>query len=86
MMFNGDLIKKATSIDKGSFLGRVAASNMSAPAKIDFLFVSGLGRKPTSNELAIANKLLVARKNDTAAALQDVWWAVLNSNEFIMNH
>ena len=21
-----------------------------------------------------------------AAALQDVWWAVLNSNEFILNH
>jgi hypothetical protein len=21
-----------------------------------------------------------------AGALQDIWWAVLNSNEFIMNH
>jgi len=34
----------------------------------------------------IANKLLLARKGDTVAALQDVWWAVLNSNEFIFNH
>ena len=26
------------------------------------------------------------RKGDPVAALQDVWWAVLNSNEFIFNH
>ena len=25
-------------------------------------------------------------KGDMKAALQDVWWAVLNSNEFILNH
>jgi hypothetical protein len=86
MMFNGDLIKQATAIDKGSFLGRIAASNMSPAAKIDYLFVAALGRKPNAAELGIANKLVVARKGDTAAALQDVWWAVLNSNEFIMNH
>ncbi len=34
----------------------------------------------------MANELLAARKGDTAAALQDVWWALLNSNEFILNH
>jgi hypothetical protein len=26
------------------------------------------------------------RGGDTMAALQDVWWVVLNSNEFIFNH
>lgn len=86
MMFNGDLIKQATAIDKSSFLARIAASNLSAPAKIDYLFMAGLSRKPNADELMIANKLLLARKGDSAAALQDIWWAVLNSNEFIMNH
>lgn len=86
MMFNGDLIKQATAIDKSSFLARIAASNMSPAAKIDYLFMAGLSRKPNAAELGIANKLLAARKGDSAAALQDVWWAVLNSNEFIMNH
>jgi hypothetical protein len=28
----------------------------------------------------------VARKGDVAGALQDIWWAVLNSNEFILIH
>lgn len=86
MMFNGDLIKQATNIEKGSFLAKVASSKLSSTAKIEYLFQAGLARKPTSAELSIANKLLVARKGDVAAALQDVWWAVLNSNEFIMNH
>ncbi len=86
MMFNGDLIKQATSIDKGSFLAQVASSPMRPAEKINYLFMAAVQRKPTSYELDVANKLLAARKSDAAAALQDMWWAVLNSNEFIMNH
>jgi len=86
MMFNGDLIRKATSIEKGSFLATVAASNLKPAAKIEYLFQAAVARSPNNAELDIANKLLVARKGDAAAALQDMFWAVLNSNEFIMQH
>lgn len=86
MMFNGDLVKQATSLDKGSFLYEVAASNQRADRKINFLFLAALGRAATKDEIAIANKLLVARGGKVEEALQDVWWAVLNSNEFILNH
>jgi hypothetical protein len=86
MMFNGDLIKRATSTEKGSLLWKVNNSKMKPGEKIDYLFLAGLGRKPNKNELGIANQLLLARRGDTAAALQDVWWVVLNSNQFIFNH
>jgi hypothetical protein len=86
MMMNGELIKKATNGEKGSFLWKIANSNLSNAQKIDYLFLAGLGRKTSSREADIANKLLVARKGDAVAALQDMWWAVLNSNEFIMIH
>jgi hypothetical protein len=87
MMFNGALIKQATNADKGSFLWKVANSKMSPKEKINYLYISGLGRAPSSAEVvSMANKLYTARKGDSIAALQDVWWAVLNSNEFIMNH
>ena len=33
-----------------------------------------------------ANELLAARGGDVGAALQDIWWALLNSNEFILIH
>jgi hypothetical protein len=36
--------------------------------------------------VAAANAMLVARKGDAIGALADIWWAVLNSNEFIINH
>lgn len=86
MMFNGDLIKRATSTDKGSLLWKVNHSKMKPREKIDYLFLAGLARKPNNKELQIANLLLGARKGDTAAALQDIWWVVLNSNQFIFNH
>lgn len=86
MLFNGDLIKRATSAEKGSFLWNVAASNIKPADKIEYLFESALGRAPNKDEILIANKLLVARQGDTAGALQDIFWAVLNSNEFIIQH
>ena len=87
MMMNGELIKKATSMEDGSFLTTIAKTDKLRPAeKIDYLFLAGMGRSPTSDEVAIANKLVQARGNNAAAALQDIWWAVLNSNEFIINH
>jgi hypothetical protein len=87
MMMNGDLIQKAVNCEPGSFLHSVASNgNLAAGAKINYLFLAALSRQPSSSELAIANKLFAARGNDTAEALQDIWWAVLNSTEFILNH
>jgi hypothetical protein len=87
MMFNGDLVKQATTVDQGSFLGRLVNDNsMRDTQKINYLFQAGIARNPTQKELAAANALLAAHKGNAAAALQDIWWAVLNSNEFIMNH
>jgi hypothetical protein len=101
MMFNGAMIKRATKSDRGSFLAEVANNkNLKPRQKIDYLFKSGLGRKASPTEMTIANKLLAARMNDQSkgkntkvdmnkagiAALQDIWWALLNSNEFIINH
>jgi hypothetical protein len=86
MMFNGDLIKQATSTGKGGFLDQVATGSMSPPQKIDLLYKAALARVPSSKERQVAAALLAARKGDVVAALQDVWWAVLNSNEFIINH
>jgi len=86
MMFNGDMIKDATNIGKGGFLDRVAAGPMSNAAKIETLYLAALARKPSSSELAVANRMVAARKGDVIGAMQDVWWAVLNSNEFIIKH
>jgi hypothetical protein len=86
MMFNGDLVKTATATGKGGFLDRVAAAEMSNAQRIDALYAAALARKPSRKEITLANQMMVARKGDAIGALQDIWWAVLNSNEFIINH
>jgi hypothetical protein len=63
-----------------------AEKKMQPAEKIHYLFRAGLGRAASEDEFLIANKLLVAHRGDPAKALQDVWWAVLNTNEFILNH
>jgi hypothetical protein len=101
MLMNGDLVKRAISADQGSFLTTIATSNMKPKEKIDYLFESALSRRPTGSEVNVANQLLAAREidrqrqkgkaekatdNSAVLALQDVFWAVLNSNEFILQH
>jgi hypothetical protein len=96
-MFNVDLIQRAINVDKGSFLAELAQNARLKPQqKIEYLFLAALARKPSREELTATERLFVIHaqdkehKNDPAraslAAVQDVWWAVLNSNEFIINH
>ena len=107
MMMNGRLMKEATSVNPRSLLGKMAVSELTPSIKIEYLFMAGLSRKPTSREFRVANRLLNSyaaqqiitiggrpnrRHNREAtpdphtAALQDIWWAILNSNEFILVH
>lgn len=85
-MMNGGPIQKATSVERGSFLYNIAQEKSGSSEKLNKLYLAALGRKPNSNEVNVAVKLQQARKGDTVAALQDIWWAILNSNEFIMVH
>jgi hypothetical protein len=87
MMMNGDLVKRATSTDKGGFLQQIASdAKMNNAAKISYLYLAALARKPTGAETGLANQLMSLRKGNATEALQDVWWTLLNSNEFILNH
>ncbi len=87
MLMNGDLIKRATDCREGSFLHDVATNGkLSNPDKITLLYHAALARNPSREELAISNKLLLARSGNVPEAMQDVWWALLNTNEFILNH
>lgn len=96
MMFNGDLIKKATSPAPGSFLWQVATDKKTQYGqKVSYLFQAALARIPTKKEADVAHELLNRRLEKppeggsdgaAVAALEDIWWALLNSNEFILNH
>ncbi|MFN6127597.1 MAG: DUF1549 domain-containing protein [Planctomycetota bacterium] len=86
MMFNGDLIRDAISLEPGSWLHQLVQNKSNAQEKVQFLFIAGLGRKAKTEELSMATQLMEARKRDVGGMLQDLWWAILNSNEFIFVH
>ena len=57
------------------------------PKKIETIFLVALSRKPTESELEKFDAVFQEReKRDPIEGLQDVFWALLNSNEFITNH
>lgn len=85
MMMNGELIQKAISAENGSYLHRVLSRDEPDLKKLHRLYLAALGRRASPRELNVANQIVQAT-GDRFAAFQDVFWAVLNSNEFIINH
>ena len=91
LMMNGDLVRKATSMQTGTWLHKLLSSRETESERIQSLFQSALSRPATPKELAAVRKLLKSTaihvKNATPeSAYQDIYWALLNSNEFILNH
>jgi hypothetical protein len=88
-LMNGKFIADATSLDRSATLAAVAdAPFMNTAQKIETLFLATLTRKPRADE---ASKLATyvnsgGARQDARAALADVFWALLNSPEFILNH
>ena len=56
-----------------------------AGAIVERLYIATLARKPTPQEVETF-KPIVASQADLKKNLDDLFWAVLNSREFIFNH
>ncbi|HVW02429.1 MAG TPA: DUF1549 and DUF1553 domain-containing protein [Planctomycetaceae bacterium] len=56
-------------------------------AKIDTLFLASLGRPADNDEVQRLEKVLSDNRSQNGIqAFEDLFWALLNSNEFIINH
>ncbi len=85
MMMNGELLNDAVKPKQGGTLQALARYNNNAK-RLEFLFLCALSRTPTGPEQAQANRILALPHKDPSAPWQDILWALLNSNEFILNH
>ena len=86
MMMNGELVQKATSAKRGSFLKQVLSERGSENAKVRRLFLPTLTREPSKRELTAARQIIRETRGDPISGYQDLFWALLNSNEFVFNH
>jgi hypothetical protein len=95
-LMNGKLVADATSLERSETLAAVAdAPFLDTAGKIKTLYLATLGREPRPKELARlvsyvesggAEPTAGDREKNSKQALADVFWVLLNSGEFILNH
>ncbi|QDU27883.1 hypothetical protein ETAA8_29740 [Anatilimnocola aggregata] len=86
IMMNGDLMRRAVSSGEGSLIKHLQQSNLKQEEKVEHLFLAALSRQPNKRELEAVKKIAAQHPDNPAAVLEDIWWALLNSNEFILDH
>ena len=87
MLMNSELTARAVSAEPGSFLYDVLSRPGSDTERVQQLYLAALSRKATRAELSRMRKILRSSGPDgRVAAFQDLFWALLNSNEFILIH
>jgi hypothetical protein len=87
LMMNGRDINNAISAESGTVQ---SAKSKTGKALVDHLFLATLNRPATTREFDLLNaqvrKNYGLREADVMPAMQDLFWALLNCNEFILNH
>ena len=86
ILMNGELMKKATKLESHTVLGKIVASANLTQVKVQQLFMAALARHPSKEELTKIKQLSLQAQADEQQFLQDIWWALLNSSEFILDH
>jgi hypothetical protein len=91
-LMNGNFIADATSVDKERSQTLVAVLTFpkydTSDKRIEWLFKAALSRLPRPEETARLVRYVDSGgpKKNSEAALTDVFWALLNSSEFMLNH
>lgn len=89
MMMNGELMGEAVGGKPGSFLANLLEQAQLQHGPVDafvinHLYLAALSRHPSAHEVNTARHLFTAFP-DTIGVMEDLFWALLNSNEFILN-
>ncbi len=82
-LLNGDTT--GNRISAGGLIARRLGEKKTPEAIIEELYIRCLSRKPTAAEMKKLTGLM-AEEKDKRVALEDVFWSLLNSREFMFNH
>ena len=88
-LMNGQFVNQQTSVDRSQFLAAIAdAPFMEVDGKVEALFLASLSRMPSPIEAERYGSFVQRGGADgnQKKALADMFWALLNSSEFILNH
>jgi len=88
-LMNGRLVAGATQVEGGATLSAVAeAPFLDTAGRVETLFLSTLSRRPRPEESSRMAAYVESGgpTGDRRKAISDVFWALLNSPEFLLNH
>ncbi len=91
-MMNSPLVTEQTAVAKsGTLAGVLDAPFLDANAQIETLYLATLSRLPSDGEMQRSLKFVAQADSNGQSgarkeALADVFWALLNSSEFLLNH
>ncbi len=87
-LMNNEFIADRTSLEKNRTLATLAEQRTSTARKVESLYLVVLSRKPRSVESERFVKYVEkgGPEGNPKKALADVFWVLLNSPEFILNH
>ena len=82
-LLNGGTVND--KIKQGGLIPKLMATKKLPEERITELYIRTLTRKPAKDELAKLVPLL-SQSKDQPQAIEDIFWALLNSREFLFNH
>ncbi|MCC6508748.1 MAG: DUF1549 domain-containing protein [Pirellulaceae bacterium] len=72
-------------ITQGQLVKKWLEAKLEVPKILEHIFIRSLARRPTAGEVEALTKL-VGEAANPQAGLEDAFWVVLNSREFMFNH
>jgi hypothetical protein len=85
-MMNGGLLSRATHIDQSpTLIAATETPGWTDDERVTTLYLASLGRPPQQLELEKLRQYL-SRSSDHAGRYEDIFWMLLNSSEFRLNH
>jgi hypothetical protein len=82
-LLNGEAVQG--KIAQGAVVKKLLDQGQTPTQVLESLYLRALGRKPVADEQEQLLALVAAAENPQAG-LEDVFWAILNSREFLFNH
>ncbi|MCE2401724.1 DUF1553 domain-containing protein [Candidatus Poribacteria bacterium] len=88
MMINGPLVNNSANYkERGSFINYVLGNWRDTVDRVQFIYLTVLSRKPTGKEQTYFQRYLDrSLYRDKDLAYEDLYWVLLNSAEFSLNH